>query len=63
MADRETIIDTGGGIGAGGVIAGILLVAVVVVGFFLFSNLGHGGSKTVDIDVPKVTIGVTPDGQ
>ena len=60
MADRETIITSGS---AGGVIAGILIVALLVlVAYFAFFN-GNGGSRTVDVDVPAVTVDVTPDGQ
>jgi hypothetical protein len=62
MADRETIIETGGGSGAA-VIGGIALVLVVVVGlFFIFGNQ-NGGSRTIDVDVPAVTVVVKPDGQ
>jgi hypothetical protein len=62
MADRETIIETGGGSGAA-VIGGIALVLVVVVGlFFIFGNQ-NGGSRTIDVDVPAVTVDVKPDGQ
>jgi hypothetical protein len=62
MADRETIIETGGG-NSMGFIAGIVIVALVVIGFFLFVNNNGGGSRTVDVDVPAVTVDVTPDGQ
>ena len=61
MADRETIIDTGGSGGGAGIIAGIVIVALVVLGFFLFVN--NGGTRTVDVDVPAVTVDVTPDYQ
>ena len=57
-----TIIDNGGG--GGGMIAGLLGAVLVVVLLFLFlsGNLRiGGGSNTVDVDVPAVT--VTPDGQ
>ncbi len=60
-----TIIENGGGGGGGmgaGIIAGIVLVAVLVIGFFVFVN-NTGGSRTVDIDVPKVNVDVVPDGQ
>ena len=59
-----TIIDNGGGGGGGatGIIAGILVVAVVVIGYLVFVG-NHGGSGTVDIDVPKVNVNVVPDGQ
>lgn len=62
MADRETIIETGDG-GAAGIVAGLLIVALIVVGFFFFFGMNRSGSQTVDIDVPAVTIDVTPDGQ
>lgn len=62
MADRETIIDTGGGSGSAGIIAGIVIVALVVLGFFLFVN-NNGGTRTVDVDVPAVSVDVQPDGQ
>ena len=61
MVDRETIIETGDG-GAAGVVAGLLIVALVVVGLFFFFNANRSGSQTVDIDVPAVTVDVTPDG-
>ena len=62
MADRETIIETGDG-GAAGVVAGLLLVALLVVGFFFFMSMNRSGPQTIDIDVPAVTVDVTPDGQ
>ncbi|MEO6395819.1 MAG: hypothetical protein ABIO40_07905 [Devosia sp.] len=61
MADRETIIETGDG-GAAAVVAGFMVVAMLVVGFFVFFGAG-GGSRAIDIDVPRVTVDVTPDGQ
>ncbi|WP_055045551.1 hypothetical protein [Devosia sp. A16] len=58
-----TIIDNGGGGSSGiGIIAGIIVVVLLVVGFFVFVN-PNGGSRTVDVDVPKVTVDVKPDGQ
>lgn len=62
MADRETIIETGDG-GAAGIVAGLLVVALLVVGFFFFFGMNHSGSQTIDLDVPAVTVNVTPDGQ
>jgi hypothetical protein len=61
MADRETIIETRSG--SGGIIAGVVIVAALVIGFFLFVNNNGGGSRTVDVDVPAVTVDVQPDGQ
>jgi hypothetical protein len=62
MADRETIIETGDG-GAAGIIAGLIVVALIVIGFFFYFGVNGGGSQTIDLDVPAVTIDVTPDGQ
>jgi hypothetical protein len=62
MVDRETIIETGDG-GAAGIVAGLLVVALVVVGLFFFFGINRPASQTIDIDVPAVTVGVTPDGQ
>ncbi|HEV7275167.1 MAG TPA: hypothetical protein VGN80_02660 [Devosiaceae bacterium] len=62
MADRETIIETRSDSGAG-IIAGIVVVALLVVAFFVFFNNGTGGSSTVDVDVPAVSVDVAPDGQ
>jgi hypothetical protein len=62
MVDRETIIETGDG-GAAGIVAGLLVVALLVVGFFFYTSMNRSGSQTFDIDVPKVTVNVTPDGQ
>lgn len=63
MADRETIIETGDG-GAAGVVAGLLVVVAVVVALFVFFGMNNAnGGRTIDIDVPAVTVDVTPDGQ
>lgn len=62
MVDRETIIETGDG-GAAGIVAGLLIVALVVVGLFFFFGTSHSGSQTIDLDIPAVTLKVTPDGQ
>jgi hypothetical protein len=62
MANRETFIETGDG-GAAGIVAGLLIVALVVVGFFFFLSVNNSSRQTIDIDVPAVTISVTPDSQ
>jgi len=62
MADRETIIETRSGSGTA-MIAGIIFAVVVVLGIFWLLNSSGGGSGTVDIDVPAVSVDVTPDGQ
>jgi uncharacterized ion transporter superfamily protein YfcC len=61
MADRETIIETRSG--SGGIIAGIIFAVLVVGGVIWFINSTGGGSRTIDVDVPAVTVDVTPDGQ
>ena len=64
MAYRDTetvIVDRGGS--AAGIIAGIVIVALVVLGFFLFFNGNKSGGGTLDVDVPAVSVNVTPDGQ
>jgi hypothetical protein len=60
MANRDTIIETGDG-GAGAIVAGVVIVALIVLGFFLFAN-NNGGTRTLDVDVPAVTVDVQPDG-
>lgn len=62
MADHETIIETGDG-GAAGIVAGLLVVALIVVGFFFYFGMNGSRSQTIDLDVPAVTVNVTPDGQ
>ena len=63
MADRETIIDNrGGGMGAG-VIVGILVAVALVIGVVWYMNNSGGGTRTVDVDVPAVSVDVVPDGQ
>ena len=47
MADN-----TGGGNSALGMIVGILLVAVVVLGFFMYTG-GHFGNSGTNINVPS----------
>ena len=60
--DTETVIVDRGGSSAG-IIAGIVIVALVVLGFFLFFNGSQSGGGTIDVDVPAVSVTVTPDGQ
>jgi hypothetical protein len=59
MADRETIIDSGGD-GSGNFGAGMLMTAVIVIllliagGYLVFN---HGGpSSSVTLNLPKVTV-------
>lgn len=57
MADRETIIDTGGGDGGAGVgviVAVLIVVLLIAGGFLVFSHSGN--SSAVTLNVPKVTV-------
>lgn len=60
IQEHETHIVEDGG--SSGVIAGVVIVALLVLAFFLFFNWS-GGSGTVDLDVPAVSVDVNPDGQ
>jgi uncharacterized membrane protein len=52
VVERTTIVETGGG-GNGGVLAVVLLIIVILVLLFLFKDqLGFGGSKDTDINIP-----------
>jgi hypothetical protein len=62
MADRETVIVENDS-SRTGIIAGIVIVALLILGFFIFFNGRDGGSGTVDVDVPAVSVDVKPDGQ
>ena len=55
MGDRETIIETGDG-GAAGIVAGMLVVALLVAGLFFFIGTNNSGRQTIDIDIPAVTV-------
>ena len=59
MADRETIIDPGGGDGGSGVIVAVIVLVILAIGaYFLFFNrpagVPAGGSVTVE--APNVTV-------
>lgn len=62
MVERETTIVETGNSGAG-IIAGVVFAAIVVLGVLWFINNNGGGSGTVDVDVPAVSVDVVPDGQ
>jgi hypothetical protein len=56
MADRETIIDAGGGDGgATGIVIAAIIVALLVAGGFLVFN-STGDRNSVTLDIPKVTV-------
>lgn len=59
MFDRETMNETGDG-GAGMIVAGLVIAAILVVGFAYLFSLGTIGARPIDIDVPKVSSGTTP---
>lgn len=61
MADRETFADTGDG-GAAAIIAGLLVVALVVVGVFFYFGLDGAPSTIIDLDAPAATVNVAPTG-
>jgi|GEM_PF-3311471 len=63
--ERETVVVDNGGSGmSGGIIAGVVLVLVVVLAVLFFNGtFSGGGSGTIDVDVPAVSIDVVPDGQ
>ncbi|WP_300973449.1 hypothetical protein [Sphingomonas sp. LHG3406-1] len=50
VVERTTVVNADGGRGSGGLIAVVLLLAILVVGFILYQN-GTFGSKT-EITVP-----------
>ena len=53
IVERTTIVETGGG-GNGGVLAVVLLIIVILVLLFVFKDeLGFGGSKDTDINIPN----------
>ena len=61
--DRETVIVDRGGSGTAGIIIGIVVaIAAIAIAYLVFFN-NDGGSGTVDIDVPAVSVDVVPDGQ
>ena len=62
MVDRETIIETGDG-GAAAIVAGMVFVALIVVGLFFFYGITRETGQTISVEAPKVTVNVTPSGQ
>ena len=60
--DRETVIVDRGGSGAGAIVAIIVVLALIGVGYLIFAG-NNGSSGTVDVDVPAVSVDVVPDGQ
>ncbi len=60
MVERTTIVETGGGGGNGGMLAVVLLIIVVLVLLFVFRDeLGFGGAKDTDINIPdKIDVNI-----
>ena len=53
IIERTTIVETGGG-GNGGILAVVLLIIVILVLLFVFRDeLGFGGAKDTDINIPN----------
>jgi hypothetical protein len=60
MSDRETIFDEGDG-GMAALVAGLLAVALFVIGLFYYSGIGRtGDSQTIEIVAPAISGHVTP---
>ena len=51
VVERTTVVNTDRGGGSGGLIAFVVQLAVLVIGYLLYSNGTFGGSKT-EIKVP-----------
>ncbi len=60
MADRETIIDTGGGDNGSGVLVAIVVLVVLAIGaYFLFFNrpgTAPSGGDSVTVEAPDITV-------
>lgn len=60
MADRETIIETGGGDGGAGMLVAVVVLVVLAIGaYFLFFNRPAGvpdGGSTVTVEAPEITV-------
>ncbi|MEQ9634446.1 MAG: hypothetical protein RLW68_00015 [Devosia marina] len=61
--DRETVVVDRGGSGAGMIVGIIVVLALLAIGYLVFFNGDGSGGGTVDVDVPAVSVDVTPDGQ
>ncbi|MEO6395314.1 MAG: hypothetical protein ABIO40_05340 [Devosia sp.] len=63
MADRETIIETGGDSG-GAIVGGIVVIALIVLGFLLFTgtirfNGAPANPMTIEVPAPAPNVTVT----
>ena len=58
VVERTTVINTGSGGGNSGLITVVALLAVLVIGYLLYSNGTFGGGKT-EIKVPdKINVNI-----
>ena len=57
MADRE--MDPGDG-GAAAITAGLLVVALAVIGFFFFLGIGGPEANVIDLDAKPAAMGTVP---
>ncbi len=55
MADRETIIETGGDNGSGVLVAIAVLVIIAIGAYFLFFNRPGSAPSSVTVEIPAVT--------
>ena len=62
IRDQETVIIDRGASPVG-IIAGIVIVALIVLGLFWAFGSNNGAGGNVDVDVPAVSVNVVPDGQ
>jgi hypothetical protein len=56
VVERTTVVNTDRGGGSGGLVAIVALLAVLVIGYLLYSNGTFGGSKTVIPDEINVNV-------
>ena len=60
VVERTTIVETGNGGGNGGLLAVVLLIVAILALLFVFKDeLGLGGSKQTDINIPdKIDVNI-----
>ena len=59
MTDHQTTIEPSDG-GAAVVVAGVCLIALVLVGVLFFMSVNYDGSKAIAVHAPRVTVSVAP---
>lgn len=58
VVERTTVVNTDRGGGSGGLIAVLLLLAVLAIGLLLYSNGTFGGSKTESVVPDTINVNV-----